>query len=187
MPYYRIGGVRKISVDVRIIAATNQDLEGQIGTGRFRADLFHRLAQISLQVPPLRARGEDIVPLCDHFLRLQNPDLHLAPCAVRKLLSYSWPGNIRELRNAIIKAALATDEAEIRAQHLPLPVLQATAPPADPATLDLGDLEKHMIHKVMLQTGGHHQRAADLLGISKRTLSRKLKLYDASVQGSYAS
>ncbi len=186
-PYYRLGGVRKITADVRVIAATNQDLQGQIGTGKFRADLFHRLAQINLKVPPLRERPEDIVPLAEHFLRLQNPRMHLADGAAETLLKYSWPGNIRELRNTIIKASVMTEGTEIRAHHLPLPIPNAPDNNSGPATLDLGDMEKHMIHKVMLQTGGHHQRAADLLGISKRTLSRKLKLYEANVQGSYAS
>jgi transcriptional regulator with PAS, ATPase and Fis domain len=187
VPYYRLGGVRKITADVRVIAATNQDLEGQIRTGRFRADLFHRIAQINLKVPPLRERAEDILPLSEHFLFQQNPRLRLASCAIDKLQHYSWPGNIRELRNTIIKASVMTEDSEIRAHDVPLAVLQSPADNPAPATSDLGDMEKNMIHKVMLQTGGHQQRAADLLGISKRTLSRKLKLYETTVQGRYAS
>ena len=187
VPYYRLGGVKKITVDVRILAATNQDLEGAIQTGRFRNDLFHRLGQITIRVPPLRERVEDILPLAEFFALQQNPRLRFAKDAVEKLQRHSWPGNIRELRNAIIRAAVMSYDCEIHAGHLPLlSPPGASLPVADTTTADLGNLEKHMIFKVLSETGGHHQRTADLLGISRRTLSRKLKAYEAESENRYA-
>src|SRR6267143_238989 len=104
-PFYRLGGHRKIKVDVRIVAATNQDLEAAVREGRFRRDLFHRLGQFQLRVPPLRERPEDIVALAEHFLKLKAPGKPFAPDAISALLAHSWPGNIRELRNLIAKVA----------------------------------------------------------------------------------
>ncbi|HEY3739224.1 MAG TPA: sigma-54 dependent transcriptional regulator [Bryobacteraceae bacterium] len=178
-PYYRLGGVRKVSVDVRIVAATNQSLETMVQQGRFRGDLFHRLSQICLHVPPLRDRAEDIVPLAEFFLEQQNPRLELADSARERLLSCSWSGNIRELRNVITKAAILVNGNLIRAEHIHLRAPAAFAAPAGqpqaPANLDR--MEESMIQRVLEQTGGHQQRAAALLGISRRTLSRKLKSY----------
>src|SRR5579884_2621714 len=104
VPYYRLGGVKKVSVDVRIIAATNRDLEEMVEHGNFRGDLYHRIGQITIQVPPLRERVEDIVPIATHFLRQHNPELFLSDTAQEALQSYNWPGNIRELRNVITRA-----------------------------------------------------------------------------------
>ncbi len=185
VPYYRLGGVRKITADVRVISATNQDLEGGVENGRFRSDLFHRLSQISLRVPPLRERIDDIVPLAEYFLKQQNRNLRFTPEAMAKMCRYSWPGNIRELRNCIIKASVMTRGDEIDAEHLPLQTRNIARDAPELPTLDLGDLEKRMIFKVLAQTGGHHQRAAALLGISRRTLSRKLKSY-GDVEATYA-
>src|SRR5262245_1123 len=100
-PYYRLGGVRKISVDVRILAATNQDLEQATEKGAFRRDLYHRLSQIQIQVPALRERVDDIVPLAEFFLQKQNAELGLSRDAKQALRSHSWPGNVRELRNIV--------------------------------------------------------------------------------------
>ena len=184
VPYYRLGGVRKITVDVRVIAATNQNLEEAIEKGQFRNDLYHRLSQINIKVPPLRERVEDIVPLAEYFLRQQNPSMRLAPDAMEKLRRHTWSGNIRELRNIIIKAAVMSHDLELRSHHLPIQINSTQAPRELSSTADLGDMEKRMIYKVLEQTGGHHQRAADLLGISRRTLSRKLKLYESDAQDS---
>src|ERR1700736_6260905 len=117
-PYYRLGGVRKVSVDVRIIAATNQDLEQMIGTGRFRGDLYHRLGQINLRVPPLRERPEDIVPLSEHFLAQMKPGAFFSDDAIALLRGHSWPGNIRELRNVTTKVAIMANENRIGASEL---------------------------------------------------------------------
>jgi transcriptional regulator with PAS, ATPase and Fis domain len=188
VPYYRLGGIRKITADVRVIAATNQDLETAIEKGAFRSDLFHRLSQISIRVPALRERLEDIVPLAEFFLLQQNPRARLDQSAAERLRLHHWPGNIRELRNSIIKAGvMARDPDEIRAEDLPFPPPRAVAEKHDPASVDLSDMEKRMIFKVLAQTGGHHQRAADLLGISRRTLTRKLKSYGAETENSYVS
>jgi two-component system, NtrC family, response regulator AtoC len=111
--FYRLGGHRKIKVDVRIVAATNQDLEAAVNQGRFRQDLFHRLGQFQLRVPPLRERPEDIVALAEHFLRLKSPTKHFTPQAISALLAHAWPGNIRELRNLVAKAAMESSGSEI--------------------------------------------------------------------------
>ncbi len=180
VPYYRLGGIRKVAVNVRVVAATNQDLEGMVQTGRFRNDLYHRLGQICLCVPPLRERLDDIVPLAEYFLRQSNPRSFFSGEALRVLQRHSWPGNVRELRNVVTKAAVLSRNLEIVADDL---MLAAPGPAASerpsqacsPANLD--GMEKNAILQVLAQTNGHQQRAAELLGISRRTLSRKLKLY----------
>src|SRR5277367_1843018 len=184
--YYRLGGVRKVNVDVRVVAATNQNLEEMVEAGHFRGDLFHRLGQICLHVPPLRERKEDIVPLAEHFLKQTNPRLSLTPPAVKALEAHNWPGNVREVRNVVTKAAVLARELEIDAHDLMLgqSVMSANKPsnalamtiPMNTAS-DLDGMEKSTILRVLAETHGHQQRAADLLGISRRTLSRKLKLY----------
>lgn len=189
--YYRLGGTRKVTVDVRVVAATNQDLEQMVATGSFRGDLYHRLGQICLRVPPLRERLEDIVPLADHFLKQTNPRLSFAPAALQALQTHSWPGNVRELRNVVTKAAVLARGEQIGADDLLL------APPrlaGDGTALlkasaeNLDGMEKSTILRVLAQTNGHQQKAAELLGISRRTLSRKLKLYGReAVRQSYAS
>ncbi|MDQ2948237.1 MAG: sigma-54 dependent transcriptional regulator [Acidobacteriota bacterium] len=188
-PYYRLGGVRKVTVDVRIIAATNQNLEQMLGTSRFRSDLYHRLGQINVRVPPLRERPEDIMPLADYFLQKIKPGAFLSAGAGVVLRKHSWPGNIRELRNVITKAAVMAPRDEIPCEDLAAELHRRPCAPdsmaieinADPTTLDTPNLdgnERRMILKVLSQTNGHQQRAAELLGISRRTLSRKLKIYE---------
>ncbi len=188
-PYYRLGGVRKVSVDVRVVAATNRDLERAVAQGRFRSDLFHRLSQFTLRVPPLRSRPADIEPLARHFLAEHFPDLELHSSAVSALHNYSWPGNIRELRNAVIQAGVMNQGGEITAQDfrlrpLPSPMSDASDYDEDPDDADddcgsLETMERRMIEEALAATGGHQQKAAARLGISRRTLSRKLKLYES--------
>ena len=120
--YYRLGGVKKVSVDVRVVAATNQDLEKAVSEGRFRGDLYHRLAQFTLRVPPLRERVADIAPLARHFLAQHDPRLSLSPSAIAVLEAQPWPGNIRELRNVVTKAAVLAQSQEISAGDLPFTV-----------------------------------------------------------------
>src|SRR5207302_5185134 len=112
-PYFRLGGHRKIIVDVRVVAATNQDLELAVKEGRFRKDLFHRLSQFQLRVPPLRERPEDIAALARHFLSLKAADKVLSGDALLALQAHPWPGNIRELRNLVAKLAMATEDRQI--------------------------------------------------------------------------
>jgi len=120
-PYYRLGGLKKISPDVRIVAATNRDLEKDIEAGKFRSDLFHRLSQVHVQVPPLRDRPEDIPVLAEFFLREQNHNsVSIAPAALDELRSFPWPGNVRGLRNAVIRAAIMRSGNEIQPEDLPL-------------------------------------------------------------------
>jgi transcriptional regulator with PAS, ATPase and Fis domain len=182
VPYFRLGGVRKVSADVRVVAATNQDLERGVLEGRFRNDLYHRLSQITLRVPPLRDRVEDIAPLARHILRQHDRDLKLTHRAVHALESHSWPGNIRELRNVVIKAAVMAPRTEIDAADLPIALQGSHASPAhgtNGCSMSLDGMERRMILEALAATGGHQQHAAARLGISRRTLSRKLRTYAA--------
>jgi two-component system NtrC family response regulator len=177
-PYYRLGGHKKITVDVRIVAATNQDLEVAVKEGRFRKDLFHRLCQFQLRVPPLRERPEDIVALAEYFLRVKSETMKFSPEALRSLQAHAWPGNVRELRNVVAKVAMAAAGPEIGAADL-LPELSAEQQKINlpvPAG-DLQDMERQMVMKALENTGGHRAKAAEQLGISRRTLSRKLGEY----------
>ena len=179
-PYYRLGGHRKIKVGVRIVAATNQDLEAAVEEGRFRRDLFHRLGQLQLRVPPLRERPEDIVALAQHFLALKDDKLRLTAEALSALACYNWPGNVRELRNLMAKLALGAEGGEISADDLLAEVSasgQQKSETALPMT-NLEGMEEQMIIRALENTGGHRALAAEQLGISRRTLSRKLREYN---------
>ncbi len=202
-PFYRLGGTKKIPVDVRLVAATNQDLETAVRNGRFRNDLYHRLAQIEVHVPPLRNRVEDIVPIANMFLEQQNPNMRFDTESQHLLRGYSWPGNVRELRNVVVKCAVLADSNVLTADDLPADLQMSTKydsasddlyrlgtslsnavtiSPVEAAAISGGTMlegmEKQMILKVLTETGGHYQRTAELLGISRRTLSRKMKLYE---------
>jgi transcriptional regulator with PAS, ATPase and Fis domain len=184
VPYYRLGGVKKVTVDVRVVAATNQELETAVAEGRFRSDLYHRLTQITLRVPPLRKRIEDIAPLASHFLALHNPALRFSPAAMNVLVRYSWPGNIRELRNVVMRAAVLSLDEEIGADELPFyQGLDSDSEPAamTPSATSIEGMERKMIFDALHSTNGHQQKAAAKLGISRRTLSRKLKVYDSGL------
>ncbi|HEY1679719.1 MAG TPA: sigma 54-interacting transcriptional regulator [Candidatus Sulfotelmatobacter sp.] len=179
-PFYRLGGHRKIRVDVRIVAATNQDLEAAVREGRFRQDLFHRLGQFHLRVPPLRERPEDTVALAEHFLRLKSPAKHFSGQAISALLSHAWPGNIRELRNLVARLAMEYQGTEIDFPRLTAALTGEPTAQRQTASLPVGNLEsmeEQMIIKALERTGGQRTLAAEQLGISRRTLSRKLKEY----------
>jgi PAS domain S-box-containing protein len=183
-PFYRLGGHRKIQVDVRIVAATNQDLEAAVTAGRFRQDLFHRLGQFQLRVPPLRERPEDIVALAEHFLRLKTPGSSFVPEAVSALLSYSWPGNVRELRNLIARVAVQSNHPEIQPAQIEAAMSGSPTALRQSASMPVGNLdsmEEQMIIRALERSGGHRGQAADQLGISRRTLSRKLKEYNINI------
>lgn len=193
-PYYRLGGHRKITVDVRVVAATNQDLELAVKEGRFRKDLYHRLSQFQLRVPPLRERPEDIAALARHFLSLKAADKSFTADAVATLQAHPWPGNIRELRNLVAKLAMAAGERQITGVEV-ADELRGDSSPGDGArgetagrrgtgAVPLGNLEnmkEQMIIRALEQTGGHRAQAAEKLGISRRTLSRKLREYEIDV------
>ncbi|MBI4797739.1 MAG: sigma-54-dependent Fis family transcriptional regulator [Desulfarculus sp.] len=184
----RVGGSRTIRVDVRIIAATNVDLQRAVQEGRFRGDLFYRLSITPICIPPLRQRPEDILPLAEMFLwRIcqdsKRPPKPMSPAANQALAAHSWPGNIRELRNVIERAVLFANGPEITPQDLglggPAP-RQASASPAQgpglpaPGTLDLEALEHWAILTALERSDWVQSRAAGLLGISPRALSYKL-------------
>jgi transcriptional regulator with PAS, ATPase and Fis domain len=183
-PYYRLGGNRKITVDVRVVAATNQDLELAVKEGRFRKDLFHRLSQFQLRVPPLRERPEDIAALARHFLSLKAADKVFTGDALAVLLVHPWPGNIRELRNLVAKLAMATENRQISATEVNAELSGETSANRARGAVPLGNLnnmEEQMIIRALEQTGGHRAQAAEQLGISRRTLSRKLREYEIDV------
>jgi transcriptional regulator with PAS, ATPase and Fis domain len=183
-PFYRLGGHRKIKADVRIVAATNQDLEAAITAGRFREDLFHRLSQFQLRVPPLRERPEDIVALAEHFLRLKTKDSSFSPDAISALLSHAWPGNVRELRNLVARVAVQASGLEIQPSQISAAMTGSPAALRQTASMPVGNLdsmEEQMIIRALERSGGHRAQAADQLGISRRTLSRKLKEYNINV------
>jgi len=187
-----VGDTKPIEVDVRLIAATNSDLEEDVKVGRFRADLFYRLNVIPLQIPPLRERSEDIKLLTDHFInkycgKLNTPPKRISAEAAELLMTYHWPGNVRELENTIERAVLLNRADAIEAADLadrirsapPVGVVQET----QPATPTLESIEKAYIHYIMSQTGGKKARAAKILGIDTSTLYRKLERYDLDDTG----
>jgi two-component system, NtrC family, response regulator AtoC len=188
--YFRLGGNKKIQVNVRLIAATNRDLEQEVAAGRFRRDLFHRLGQIQLRVPPLRDRAEDIEALAAFFLGKQNMSAQFSPEAMKMLKSYSWPGNVRELRNVVINAAVMSDldttvigpdllPPEVKGSVYKIPIAGGVVPSGaeEVPSGDLDEMERRMIKQALTRHGGDQGKAADQLGISRRTLSRKLKAY----------
>ena len=189
-PFYRLGGHRKIQVDVRIVAATNQDLDKAVAAGRFRQDLFHRLGQFQLRVPPLRERPEDIVALAEHFLSLKKPGSSFAPDSVSALLSHAWPGNVRELRNLIARVAVESRQPEIYKSQIADAMSGNPVAQRQSASMPVGNLdsmEEQMIIRALERSGGHRSQAAEQLGISRRTLSRKLKEYNINVNSSDAA
>ncbi|PYP55285.1 MAG: sigma-54-dependent Fis family transcriptional regulator [Gemmatimonadetes bacterium] len=182
----RVGSVRERRVDVRIMAATNRDLERAVGEERFRKDLYFRLAVIVLDVPPLRERGDDVLLLTEHFLRAFNAKYgkvvrELSAAARDLLLSYPWPGNVRELSHVIERAVLWSRGPTLDVEHLSLtrPVGGTdhgdAAKPVDTATLP--QREKTMIEQALREAGGNQTKAAQRLGISRDTLRYRLKKF----------
>jgi transcriptional regulator with PAS, ATPase and Fis domain len=189
-PYYRLGGHRKITADVRVVAATNRNLKEEVSAGRFRKDLYHRLSQFELCVPPLRARPQDIAALAEYFLAQGGNGLRFSPEALQLLESYSWPGNVRELQNVVSKVMVSALGPEIGVFEVRKEL--ANVHTNDSAQLEsitepdtrLDSLEAQLkaqaIEKALEKTGGHRGQAAAQLGISRRTLSRKLRQYGLS-------
>jgi two-component system, NtrC family, response regulator AtoC len=185
--FERVGGTRTIEVDLRLVAATNRDLAAELAAGRFRADLYHRLAVFPIALPPLRARPGDILPLGRALLerigaRLGRPGLRLTAEAEARLRGHPWPGNVRELENVLERAAILAAGPELQASDLLLGPPGATAPAAGGAALpeldgSLRDLEREAIRRALAATGGHRKQAAERLGIGLRTLYDKLKEY----------
>src|SRR5262249_6215701 len=193
--FRRVGSTRDQNADVRIIAATNRNLPAEVERQRFRADLYYRLDVVSLQVPPLRERSEDIPKFIDYFLdiyrrRFNRPKLDVSAQARQRLQTYFWPGNVRELRNCLERAAAISLSDTIEPDQIPLlsgskvgvPASDAT-PGAAPAVagppLTLEELEREHILRVLDESNGNRERAAAILGISSRTLYRKLREYES--------
>ncbi len=175
----RVGDHTPVAIDVRVITATNRNLEERISRGLFREDLFFRINVFPIFVPPLRERPEDIPILVRHFLaqhRLRNPSggTGISAEAVRRLTAYSWPGNVRELRNAIDYALVLCPSGEIQPEHLPAKISSATCLCPPPRTL-FPVSQRERILQAMRQTGGNRTKAARLLGISRVTLWKHLK------------
>ncbi|HEX8161531.1 MAG TPA: sigma-54 dependent transcriptional regulator [Pyrinomonadaceae bacterium] len=196
--YRRVGSTRDRAADVRIIAATNRRLADDVQEGRFRTDLFYRLNVISLHVPPLRERREDIPALVDNFLplyreRFNRPALSLSGDARRRLSEHDWRGNVRELRNALERAAALSTADVIEADQIlgvggqasgageqnQASSSDARPPTANQQPLRLEDIERQYILRVLEESNGNRERAAAVLGISSRTLYRKLREYGA--------
>jgi len=178
VPYYRLGGRKKVGVQVRIVAATNQDLAELVRAGKFRGDLYHRLAQFKLEIPPLRDRTDDLLAIAEHLLHQHHPESQFTPDAISAMLSYRWPGNVRELKNAVFHAVMCArnPQTEITASDLKLLDVISTNGHT-PLNGDLNQVERQMIFQALDKFGGNQGKAAQSLGISRRTLIRKLKMY----------
>ena len=176
-----IGAHRAVPVDVRVIAATNRELAAEVEQGRFRADLFYRLNVISLRLPPLRERRQDIPLLIEHFLeRYAERPIRLTPLVRRCLMGYEWPGNVRQLENCIQRMVALASGAEVQVTDLPTQLRNAVeACEWVPArkVMPLAEVERLAIEQAMNAASGNRLRAAKLLGIGKTTLYRKLRKY----------
>lgn len=183
--FYRVGGTKKVGVDVRFIAATNRDLSQDVVEGKFRSDLLFRINNFTIKLPSLSERPEDIPALAEHFLALVSGGnrASLNDEAMQVLMNYAWPGNVRELRNVIERAVILSSGDEIGAEDLPLElrthrminVIPAEGEDANGGSLD--ELRRKQILVVLEQTGWHQGKASEILGISPSTLYRQLKAY----------
>jgi DNA-binding NtrC family response regulator len=179
-----VGSTQSVTVDARVLAATNRDLDQLMRGGNFREDLFYRLNVIALTLPPLRERREDIPVLAEHFLARfaakQGRALRLGPDALDRLLAYAWHGNIRELENAMERAAILSRSDTIGVDDLPPHIaarLDLGSPPLLPRQMSLAETEKACIIQTLERCGWNYSRTADALGIGRTTLWRKLKEY----------
>lgn len=193
--FRRIGGTADIQIDVRIVAASNQNLEELVKAGEFREDLLYRLKVMVIQLPPLRDRQEDIVPLAKIFLERNNKEFGknietIFENAIDLLLNYRWPGNVRELKNVMERAVILCQNAAIAPEHLPVElrsqktsgmtpagVIENTKIETNGTPVSLADMEKQHIELILTQCTGNKSRTARQLGISRSTLREKMKLY----------
>ena len=176
--FRRVGAIKQRRVDVRLLAATNRNLEAEVRAGRFRQDLYYRINVMSLEMPPLRERDGDTRLLVDHFL---GADWAIEPQARQALEGYDWPGNVRELANAIERAKILADDRVVRLRDLPRDIGRGAAqqvadPPPDGDALS--DIQRAHIISVLKRTGGNKARAARKMGISRRSLYRLIEKYE---------
>ncbi len=189
--FYRVGGSRTIRIDVRIVASTNKNLEKMVQEGTFREDLFYRLNVFTLHLPPLRERKEDIPLLVDHFLQNISQKVDISSVALQMLVAFTWPGNIRELKNTIESAAVLAENGYIEPAQLPNKITAAFNNSSQldfklPVNLPLDDrlreIEKGMIIEALRKTGGVQVRATELLGINQRSLWHRIKKHNIDVR-----
>jgi len=191
--FYRVGGSRTIKVDVRFIASTNQNLEKMVQEGRFREDLYYRLNVFTLHMPPLRERKEDIPLLVDYFLQNLPNKVEISSLALQMLMTFAWPGNIRELENIIESAAVIAENGYIEPAQLPAKITglfnnsetennKISLPVNLPLDERLNEIEKSMILEALRKTGGVQVRATELLGINQRSLWHRIKKHGIDVK-----
>ena len=186
--FERIGGMETLSMDARVVTATNKDLEAMVREGTFREDLFYRINVINIHLPPLRERQEDIPLLVNHFLEHfakenNRSDLTVSENAMAALCTYPWPGNIRELRNCVERMVVFTRGSVIDLENVPVNIREKITPGISKTILstsscDLECNEKLLISRALEECGNNRTKAAEKLGISRRTLHRKLAAYD---------
>jgi hypothetical protein len=183
-PYFRLGGSKKIVVDVRVLTATNRDLEAAVQAGTFRRDLFHRISEVHIHIPALRERPRDVVALAEHFLACDCPGARFTPAALGLLHRMPWPGNVRELRNFILNLgifdAMGDISADDIARHAGDDGACAPATPQDFSNdvTAMDEFERALILRALQSTGGNQSQAAVRLGMPRRTLCRKLNAYE---------
>jgi DNA-binding NtrC family response regulator len=197
----RIGDTRERPVDVRLIASTNRDLRKEVAAGRFRSDLFYRISMVSVHVPPLRERCDDIPLLIAHYseklaAQTGRPLLEFTTDAIEALKAYRWPGNVRELRNLVSRLCLLASEPLVRLEDLPQDVRCGPQPPcvigeACPKdsveeTRGLERAERQAVMEALVAERGNLSRVAQRLGISRPTLYRKIQLYGIQTQRSFS-
>ena len=186
-PFFRLGGTRKVAVDIRLIAATNRDLKAAVEAGTFRRDLYHRITECQITVPPLRERPLDIPALAAHFLNLIEPQKAFSEDALESLSLMNWPGNVRELRNVVTKLAVYVPHDSISAEDVQLlgegeMLRRFSATQGVPEhAASLVEMERQMIVQALQATGGNQSRAAQQLGIPRRTFCRKLDEYEIAI------
>ena len=166
-----VGAATELAVDARVVAATNRDLDAMVAAGTFREDLYYRVHVLQVALPPLRARGGDVLELARHFLR----DHALAPDAAAALVAHGWPGNVRELESALVHALALAAEQPITRVHLPDRIAQSRSPIHDGQLVTLAELERRHVAWVLERVGGNKAAAARILGIERKTLYRMLE------------
>jgi len=185
--FERVGGVKTIKVEIRIVAATNRDLSAAVQVGTFRSDLFYRLNVVPIYIPPIRDRKEDLIPLVHHFVtkfatKYQRTTTHVAPEVMAVFSSYDWPGNIRELENVLERMMVMSEDDILGLDLVPIEIRGTTLPPGPPGLKEKLEsissiTEKQMIIDALNKTNQNRTQAAQLLGISRRTLQNKIKEY----------
>jgi len=184
--FERVGGNETLKVDVRIIAATNRDLTAEVAAGRFREDLYYRLNVVPIEMPPLRARPSDLLPLATHFLQRVSSDNGkriegFADDAIERIAAYRWPGNVRELENVIERAVVLCDGPKLTAKHLPAGVGAVSRGTVRIPGSTMGEIERHAILTTLEACGGRTAQAAQMLDISVRKIQYKLHEYGISM------